>query len=118
MINQRLKDNFARKIFEIGVFQDITSSPEGKGFRLEKHEKEPNAPLSPFYIDYRLLQSDLEARSMAVQLFAHMMSEYVTLPDLLAPIPEAIVPVVTLLSDWKRIPMVTPRIAKEHGSGS
>ncbi len=117
MLNEQLKRDFARRVFEIGVFKDITKSPEGKGFRLKIHEKEPDAPLSPFYLDYRLLQSDYDAKRMAVQLFYQML-QAVPVPDRLAAIPEAIVPVVSSLSDTTRIPMVTPRATKGHGSGS
>jgi orotate phosphoribosyltransferase len=117
MVNEALRREFARRIKEIGIFQDAGKSPGGKGFRLKKHEREPDAPLSPFYINYRLLQSDYDAKMMAVSLFEQMVHELDTLPDLLAAIPEAIVPVVSSLSDRMRIPMVTPRAAKGHGSG-
>jgi orotate phosphoribosyltransferase len=118
MLNEMVRQGFVRRIKEINVFQDASKSPEGRGFRLKKHEREPDAPLSPFYLNYRLLQSDYDAKMMAVSLFEHLLEELDMLPDLLAAIPEAIVPVVSTLSDRMRIPMVTPRAAKAHGSGS
>jgi len=118
MVSLQLKRDFARKTHQMGVFKDITKSPGGKGFRLKKHEKQPDAPLSPFYLDYRLLQSDCDAKSMAARMFDQMIHGFFTSPDRLAAIPEAIVPVVSTLSDLTRIPMVTPRTTKGHGSGS
>lgn len=40
-------------LFDAGAFLDKSRSPEGKGFRLKLHEKDPNAPLSPFYLNLR-----------------------------------------------------------------
>ncbi len=107
--------NFANNIWRIGAFKDVTKSPEGKGFRLKIHDKNPGAPLSPFYIDLRLLQSDLDAKRSAVGLFDELLT-FGT--DLLGAIPEAIVPVVSSLSDENLIPMITPRQPKSHGSGA
>lgn len=43
----------ALALFDAGAFLDKRRSPEGKGFRLKLHEKDPNAPLSPFYLNLR-----------------------------------------------------------------
>lgn len=43
----------ALTIFDLGAFQDKTKSPEGKGFKLKLHEKDPTAPLSPIYLNLR-----------------------------------------------------------------
>ena len=118
MLSQDLKREFAKKIHSIGVFLDLTKSPGGKGFKLKKHQKQPDAPLSPFYLNYRLLQSDYVTKRLAVRVFDQMLAEMTFQFDRLAPIPEAIVPVVSTLSDQRQIPMITPRVAKEHGSGS
>lgn len=118
MINEQLKRDFARRIWQIGAFQDISKSPEGKGFKLKKHQRDPSAPLSPFYFNYRLVQSNYAVKQMAVSIFDQMLQALDPQPDLLAAIPEAIVPIVSSLSDRTRIPMVTPRAAKSHGSGS
>ncbi len=118
MTRESLKRGFARRIWQIGAFADMTKSPGGKGFRLKKHEREPNALLSPFYFNYRLLQSDHSSKFMAVSLFERMLGELDLIPDCLAAIPEAIVPIVSTLSDRTGIPMITPRAAKGHGSGS
>lgn len=40
-------------LYDVGAFQDKSRSPEGKGFRLKLHEKNPTAPLSPYYMNLR-----------------------------------------------------------------
>lgn len=40
-------------IYDVGAFKDKTKSPEGDGFLLKLHEKNPNAPKSPYYIMLR-----------------------------------------------------------------
>jgi len=46
-------NRLARKLFEIGAFLDKSRSPEGKGFKLKLHEKNSDAPLSPYYLNFR-----------------------------------------------------------------
>lgn len=41
------------RLYDIGCFQDKKQSPGGKGFKLKLHEKNPDAPLSPFYLNLR-----------------------------------------------------------------
>lgn len=51
-----MKDELVRlalRIYDCGAFQDRSKSPEGKGFRLKLHEQNPEAPLSPFYLNLR-----------------------------------------------------------------
>lgn len=43
----------AVELFSCGAYLDKSRSPEGKGFRLKLHEKTPDAPLSPFYLNLR-----------------------------------------------------------------
>lgn len=45
--------SLALGIFDVGAFQDKRQSPDGVGFKLKLHEKQPNAPLSPFYLNLR-----------------------------------------------------------------
>lgn len=45
--------SLALDIFDVGAFQDKRQSPDGRGFRLKLHEKNPSAPLSPFYLNLR-----------------------------------------------------------------
>lgn len=50
-----LKKNveLAIKLFEIGAFLDKTKSPDGNGFKLKLHDDNPEASLSPFYLNFR-----------------------------------------------------------------
>ena len=45
--------DIALALFDIGAFKDKKQSPDGKGFKLKLHEKSPDAPLSPFYLNLR-----------------------------------------------------------------
>ena len=40
-------------LYAVGAIKDKGQSLNGKGFRLKLHEQNPNAPLSPFYINLR-----------------------------------------------------------------
>lgn len=43
----------ATALFDQGAYLDKDRSPEGLGFKLKLHEKTPDAPLSPFYLNLR-----------------------------------------------------------------
>ncbi|MEK9172002.1 MAG: hypothetical protein AAB782_02095 [Patescibacteria group bacterium] len=79
---------------------------------------DPRRPPSPFYLDFRLLQSYPEsAKHIAVMIFAEMIRGYPC--NFLAGVPTAILPVVSSLSDRTSIPMITPRTdRKSHGTGT
>lgn len=47
------QEHLALALFDGGAYLDKRRSPEGKGFRLKLHEKNPDAPLSPFYLNLR-----------------------------------------------------------------
>ena len=111
-----LKQVFALELHRFGMFKDKSESPEGAGFRLRLHETEPNAPLSPYYLDLRALRS-WPIKATAVCLFIEMMHGLNC--DVIADVPTAITPVVSSLSDRVSIPMITPRLSpKNHGEGS
>lgn len=40
-------------LYDIGCVLDRKRSPDGRGFRLKLHERQPDAPLSPFYLNLR-----------------------------------------------------------------
>lgn len=40
-------------LYDIGAFKDKRQSPDGHGFKLKLHEKNPEAPLSPMYLNLR-----------------------------------------------------------------
>ena len=44
----------ARALWDVGAIQDRHKSPGGQGFRLKLHESNPQAPLSPIYLNLRV----------------------------------------------------------------
>lgn len=85
-------------------------------FRLKLHEQQPDAPLSPVYVDLRRLRSFPDAMDVAVAAFRAMLTDLRC--DLLADVPQAATPFVAILSHQTRIPQITPREPKAHGSGA
>lgn len=85
-----------------------------KGWRLKLHEKHPDAPLSPFYIDLRILQSRLETKQEAVNALIEQAEglEY----DCIAGIPLTAVVLASSMADRLGKPQITPRMdQKTHG---
>jgi len=114
-----LRESIALKWFDCNAFMDKTKSPEGKGFLLNLHQKTPDAPLSPFYLNFRLLRSFPRVLADSARLFGSMLrNTTVSSSVYLADIPTAITPVVAVLSQQSGLPMITPRQPKTHGSGS
>lgn len=102
------KEEFALSLFAIGAIKF-------GAFRLKLHETNPDAPLSPIYINLRLLQSYPYAIDKAVATIEEMSKNLQF--DLYAGIPEAAIPMVAVLSNKNRKPMITPRPPKTHGIG-
>jgi uridine monophosphate synthetase len=119
-LDATIYDAAADAIFESGAFKDKSQSPGGKGFRLKLHEKNPDAPLSPYYLDLRVLQSVPPAFGATVELYQRMAERYMSNRHvhLLAPVPTAAVPTTSALAYSMKMPMVTPREAKTHGTES
>jgi orotate phosphoribosyltransferase len=86
-------------------------------FRLKLHEKQPDAPLSPIYVDLRTLRSFPDALDAAVATLAGMIAARGLSFDLYADVPQAATPLVAVLSHFTRVGMITPREAKTHGAG-
>src|SRR4030043_668582 len=85
-------------------------------FRLKLHDKHPEAPPSPVYIDLRLLRREPEAKAAAVDVYLELLKPLEF--DLLADVPTAATPLVSSLSDKLGIGMITPRSdVKNHGTG-
>ena len=86
-------------------------------FKLNLHDAHPEAPLSPIYIDLRVLRRFPEAKAAAVDAY-----QEITEPlkfDLLADVPTAATPLVASLSDRLGVGMITPRTdSKGHGTGA
>ena len=107
MFNIR-KKNFALQLFKIGAVKF------GQ-FKLKMHEKSPNAPLSPIYIDLRLLRSFPDTMDLAIDIYMHMIKDLTF--DVLADVPTAATPIVSILSNRTRIPMISVRMdKKKHGT--
>lgn len=82
-------------------------------FRLKLHEKSPDAPLSPIYINLRLLRSHPEVIDGVLEVYEEM-SQGLQF-DCYADVPTAATPIVAILSYLTGIPMITPRKPKTHG---
>ncbi len=88
-------------------------------FRLKLHETQPDAPLSPIYVDLRVLRSYPDALDAAVSALDELIVRDGPTFDCYADIPMAATPLVAVLSHITRVPMITPREPKTHGlSGS
>jgi uridine monophosphate synthetase len=86
-------------------------------FRLKLHETQPDAPLSPIYLDLRVLQSFPEALDAAVEALRELIARDGLQFSRYAGIPMAATPLAAVLSHVTRVPMITPREAKTHGAG-
>lgn len=84
-------------------------------FRLKLHEREPDAPLSPIYVDLRVLRSWPDAMDRAVAVLKEMIDAKQLAFTRYADIPMAATPLVAILMYQTRVPMITPREAKTHG---
>lgn len=90
-------------------------------FKLKHHEKYPDAPLSPVYVDLRLLQSRPAAMRAATALLKEKLLldglyPYDSRFNLIAGVPLAAVQHAANLSQAIDIGCVTPREAKSHGA--
>lgn len=104
------QQELALSLFAAGVIQFDFE----KGWRLKLHEEHPDAPLSPFYIDLRLLQSRLKAKQKAVVALIDQARglKY----DYLAGIPLGAIALVSSMADKLGKPQITPRTdEKTHG---
>jgi uridine monophosphate synthetase len=84
-------------------------------FRLKLHEQQPEAPLSPIYLNLRVLRSFPDAVDATVDVLAELIAAHQLACDLYADLPTAATPFVAVLSHRTRVPMITPRQPKTHG---
>lgn len=85
-------------------------------FRLKLHEKHPDAPLSPIYIDLRVLRSLPQCLKLAAHACRLVISAGQIMADYFADVPTSITPVVAVLSSQTDKPMISPRMdVKTHG---
>lgn len=88
-------------------------------FRLKLHEQQPDAPLSPIYVNLRVLRSYPDALDATVAALAELIAANGLRCDCYADVPMAATPLVAVLSHQTRVPMITPRPeAKTHGLGA
>jgi len=83
-------------------------------FRLKLHERNPDAPLSPIYLDLRSIRSFPALVDLAVEVYKDLSRglEF----DRYADVPTGVTPIVAVLSHNTRVPMISPRLdAKSHG---
>lgn len=83
-------------------------------YKLKLHKKNPDATLSPFYLDLRGLRSFRNAKDAAIDLYLDMSEDLVF--DRYADVPTAASIPVGILFDRTGIPIVSPREAKDYGT--
>ncbi len=106
----KFQELLIHKLYEIGAIKF------GE-FRLKIHDENPEAPLSPIYIDLRILRRFPEAKKIAIDVYLELLKPLKF--DLLADVPTAGTPLVSSISDRLDIGMITPRgDSKKHGSGA
>ena len=105
----------AQKKLSLHLF-DIGAVKFGE-FKLKLHDTHPKAPLSPIYIDLRVLRRTPKAKAAAIKVYEELVKPLKF--DLIADIPTAATPLASSLSDKLKIGMITPRADKKtHGSGA
>jgi orotate phosphoribosyltransferase len=115
--NEKVNTAFtpAQRAFADGL---LTSGAVKFGaFRLKLHETKPDAPLSPMYVDLRVLRSFPDAQDAAVTALRELIAAQGLKFDRYADVPMAATPMVAILSHLTRVPMITPRESKTHGAG-
>lgn len=88
-----------------------------KGWALNTHKRYPDAPRSPFYIDLRApLRSIPPFRRIAAQSMETLIRKSNVPFDCISDAPQAVTPLVVMLSDMTGVPMISPRLnAKTYG---
>ncbi len=108
-VTQAEQERLADLLFEIGAVKF-------GAFRIKLHETQPDAPLSPIYINLRLLRSYPAVLAYVVALLDKI-SRPLTF-DVMADIPSAATPIVAILSHLNGRPMISPRKGtKSYGLG-
>ncbi len=108
-VSEAEREYLADLLFEIGAVKF-------GAFRIKLHETRPDAPLSPIYINLRLLRS-----YPAVMAYVTALLDKISRPltfDVMADIPSAATPIVAVLSHLNGKPMISPRKEnKNYGLG-
>lgn len=83
-------------------------------FRLKLHETSPNAPLSPIYLDLRMIRSSPPVLRDVAGILGRTAVSFD--PDFVADVPTAATPIVGVISAFFDIPMLSPKLIKKtHG---
>jgi len=108
-ITQAEREKLADLLFEIGAVKF-------GAFRIKLHQTQPDAPLSPLYLNLRLLRSYPAALAYVSTLLDKLSKPLYF--DLMADIPTAATPLVALLCYFNNRPMISPRKeSKNYGLG-
>ncbi|MFC1951349.1 orotate phosphoribosyltransferase [Chloroflexota bacterium] len=94
-----------------------TGSVKFGAFKLKLHQTNPDAPLSPIYIDLRIMRSFPNVMSTAVGVYREMIKNIRF--ELLADCPTSATPATAILAHLTARPMISPRKGdKGYGSGA
>jgi orotate phosphoribosyltransferase len=106
-VSRETKRQLALDLFGIGAIKF-------GAFRLKLHETHPDAPLSPIYVDLRILRSFPRVLGISSKVYQELTSGLKF--DVFADVPTAATPIVAVLSYETGIPMISPRKEeKTHG---
>ncbi len=84
-------------------------------FKLKLHDTQPDAPLSPFYINLRIVRSLPDLLNRVARAMLEKIQEDKIDFDIFSDIPTAVTPIVSVMVHQSKIPMVSPKISKTHG---
>ena len=108
-ITDQDRAKLADMLFEIGAVKF-------GAFRIKLHETQPDAPLSPIYLNFRLLRSYPEALGFTAELLLKLAAPLKF--DVLADIPTGVTPIVAVMTYLGKFPMISPRQStKGYGLG-
>lgn len=108
-ITAQERAKLADLLFEIGAVKF-------GAFRIKLHETQPNAPLSPIYLNFRLVRSYPEVLGFTAELLLKLAAPLKF--DLLADIPTGVTPIVAVMAYLGRYPLISPRqVTKGYGLG-
>jgi len=94
-----------------------TGSVKFGAFRLKLHEKNPDASLSPIYVDLRIMRSFPNVMATAVGVYRELIKNLKF--EILADCPTSATPATAILAHVTARPMISPRKGnKGYGSGA
>ncbi|MBT3363608.1 MAG: hypothetical protein HN929_06355 [Chloroflexi bacterium] len=94
-----------------------TGSIKFGAFKLKIHQTNPDAPLSPIYVDLRVMRSFPNVIGTAVEVYRELIKNIKF--EILADCPSAATPATAILAYITKRPMITPRKGdKGYGSGA